>query len=1135
MKRLTKSSATPTTLFNQITLRGRRPVWCVALAVVAFASLRFFIGGSASDTSTHGVAASSKSAPHTVAQARDAYGQLPLSFEANRGQAGEAVNFLARGAGYTLALSPKEAVFALVHRADKRSLSGESSTSRRDDSGAAIRGERGADASNAPRSEPPTVLRMSLVGASEGARVEGLNELEGKVNYLIGNDPAQWRTNIPTFGRVRYAEVYPGIDVVYYGNQKQLEYDFVVAPGRDALAIKLRFEGADKVEVNAAGDLLLTLGESTMRQPKPMLYQEVAGGRRAVDGGYVVGPDGRVGFTVGEYDAQQTLVIDPVLSYSTYLGGSDVDEGNDIAVDSAGNAYICGITNSTNFPTANAIQGTFNPPIDPTLVSRDGFVTKLNAAGTALVYSTYLGGDRDDRCNKIAVDASGNAYVAGETGSSNFPTANAFQGTYGGGLSDGYIAKLNAAGTAFVYSTYLGGDVFDAAHALTIDSAGSVYVTGRTTSANFPTVNPIQGTYSGGPGADAFVTKFNAAGSAIVYSTYLGGNAGNGGGFTAGFSIAVDSAGSAYVTGQTRATNFPTANAIQATFGGGSPDGDAFVTKLNAAGTALVYSTYLGGSDNDIGFEIALDSSNNAYVTGVVRSGNFPVANALQSALSGTSDAFVTKLNAAGSAFVYSTYLGGTSDDSGNGIAVGSSGNAYVTGGTSSTNFPLLNPTQGASGGGVDAFVTRLNTAGSALVFSTYLGGSGTDAALDIALDSVGSMYITGRTSSTNLPTASPVQSTNGGGATDVFVSKLSETPPTPTIGLSQSSYSVGEAGVFVSINVVRAGDISQPATVSYTTSDTSGLNECSTVTGIASSRCDYSFTVGRLSFAAGEQSKTVTVSIVDDSYAEGAESFTFALSNPTGAGLSATATATVTITDNEAANGANPIDGVDFFIRQHYLDFLSREPEPGGFAGWKNVLNNCGTSVPQPCDRIEVSSGFFRSEEFQVRGYFIYRFYTVLGRIPLFTEFMTDFAKVSGFLTAQQLEANKAAFVTEFMARSEFQTKYGSLTDPTAYVDALLQTVGLPNHPSRSAWITGLTNATMTRGQVLRALIESQELYLKYYSEAFVVMQYFGYLRRNPDSMYLQWIQTLNQTGDYRTMINGFLNSTEYRKRFGP
>ncbi|MGB9177925.1 MAG: SBBP repeat-containing protein, partial [Pyrinomonadaceae bacterium] len=619
--------------------------------------------------------------PLTPAQAREAYGQIELSFEANRGQTDESVNFLARGAGYTLFLKPTEAVFVMARQSK----------------------------------EAAAVLRMKLVGSDERAAVESSDELAGKVNYFIGNDPAKWQTETETFGRVRYREVYRGIDVVYYGNQRQLEYDFRIAPGSDARALKLEFEGADKVEVDAAGDLLLTLGESLIRQPKPVLYQESASGRRAVEGGYTVDANGRVGFSVGEYDAQNTLVIDPVLTYSTYLGGNDTDEGNDIALDSAGNAYICGVTNSTNFPTANAIQGTFSPPLDPTLVSRDGFVTKLNAAGTALVYSTYLGGNKDDLCYKIAVDASGNAYVAGETGSANFPTANAIQGTYGGGFKDAFITKINSAGSAFVYSTYLGGTIFDAAQAITIDSTNNVYITGRSTSPDYPVVNPIQGVYSGGPGADAIVTKINAAGTALVYSTYLGGSGGNG--FTAGFSIKVDSTGNAYVTGQTRATNFPTANAIQATFGGGFPDGDAFVSKLNTAGSALVYSTYLGGSDNDIGFEIALDSVGSAHVAGVTRSANFPTANAFQSTLKGTSDAFVTKFNAAGTAFNYSTYLGGTTDDSGNSIALDSAGNAYVAGGTSSTDFPVVNPTQATSGGGVtEAFVTKLNPAGSSLI-----------------------------------------------------------------------------------------------------------------------------------------------------------------------------------------------------------------------------------------------------------------------------------------------------------------------------------------------------------------------------------------------------------------------------------
>ncbi|MBA2734544.1 MAG: DUF4214 domain-containing protein [Acidobacteria bacterium] len=361
-------------------------------------------------------------------------------------------------------------------------------------------------------------------------------------------------------------------------------------------------------------------------------------------------------------------------------------------------------------------------------------------------------------------------------------------------------------------------------------------------------------------------------------------------------------------------------------------------------------------------------------------------------------------------------------------------------------------------------------------------------------------------------------------------------TPTPATLQLSQSGYSVGEGGVFLSINVLRSGDTSQPATVSYATSDTSGLNDCSTVTGKASARCDYTTSLGKLTFAAGEQSKTVNVSIVDDSYAEGTETFTFSLSNPTNATLGTSSLATITITDNDQTTGANPLNGVDFFIRQHYLDFLGREPEPAGLQGWRNTLNNCPQGSTA-CDRIEVSSGFFRSEEFQTRGYFIYRFYSAsLGRIPRYNECIPDFAQVMGFLSPEQLEANKVSFIADFMARGEFRNRYDALTDPTAYVDALLQTAGLQNHPSRGTWIAALTNQSMTRAQVLRALVESTEVYQKYYNEAFVVMQYFGYLRRDPDILYLNWIQTLNQNGgDYRTMINGFLNSDEYRKRFGP
>jgi hypothetical protein len=322
---------------------------------------------------------------------------------------------------------------------------------------------------------------------------------------------------------------------------------------------------------------------------------------------------------------------------------------------------------------------------------------------------------------------------------------------------------------------------------------------------------------------------------------------------------------------------------------------------------------------------------------------------------------------------------------------------------------------------------------------------------------------------------------------------------------------------------------------VDYATSDQSGLTPCSTVSGLASQRCDYSMSVGTLHFAAGESTKTISIPIVDDSYDEGGnETFAITLSNPVGAGIAAPASATITITGNEAANGSNPLTGSPFFVRQQYIDFLGREPDPAGFQGWLNRLNNCAQG-DNSCDRISVSSGFLRSAEFQERGYFIFRFYAAgLGRNPSYAEFMPDLAKVSGFLSDAQLEANKAAFVQEFMTRTEYVNRYGSLNN-AAYVDALLQAAALPNHPLRGAWIDLLNNNTATRAQVLRAFVESKEVYDKYYNQAFVVMQYFGYLRRDPDALYAQWIQTLNQTGDYRALVSGFLNANEFVLRFGP
>ena len=675
-------------------------------------------------------------------QLRASYGQMPLSFEANRGQAGDSADYLARGSAYTLRLQATRASFQLGNGKDS------------------------------------AALHMQVIGGDPNAQPEELNELEGKVNYFVGSDPARWRQNIPTYGRVRYREVYRGIDLVYYGNQRQLEYDFNVGPGEDPETIKLRFEGADKVTVDAAnGDLLVVLGEAILRQPKPMVYQEVEGERRSVQGGYKVAANGEVGFEIGDYDKARTLVIDPTLVYSTYLGGGFGDGGQAIAVDSAGNVYVAGTTLATNFPTVNPVQATNHG-------STEGFVTKINPAGTALVYSTYLGGTDADGVSGIAVDSAGNVYLTGLTQSTNFPTANAIQATFGG-AQDAYVTKLNAAGSALVYSTYLGGNNGEAGYGIAVDAARNVYTTGYTSSDNFPTANPLQATLGGG--GDAYVTKINAAGSAFVYSTYLGGSTGS----ESGRSIKVDAAGNVYLAGNTGSTDFPTANPIQATNAGpASFPQDAFVTKINAAGTALVYSTYLGGRGFENGSSIAIDPAGNAYVTGYTQSTNFPTANAIQPAKGSNSsttsnrDAFVTKINPAGSAFVYSTYLGGTTSQTGYAIAADESGNAYVAGETSSaSSFPLVNAIQCTLKGQQDAFLTKLNPAGSAFLYSTYLGGSDYDSVIAIAVDSSQNAYLAGTTYSSDFPTLNPIQS----GHATAFVTKLNDAVspdtcvPTPT------------------------------------------------------------------------------------------------------------------------------------------------------------------------------------------------------------------------------------------------------------------------------------------------------------------------------------------------------------------
>ena len=719
-----------------------------------------------------------------------AFGELPLSFEANHGQTDASVDFLARGQGYGMFLRPTEAVVIL------KEPSGKPATEPKNKSKSGVK-----------INAPVRVMRMKLSGARPTSTAEGLDELPGKVSYFIGNDSAKWKKSISTYGRVRYKEVYPGIDLIYYGNQQQLEYDFVLAPGARASEIALQFEGVDKVEVDASGDLLLKTGQNTVLLRKPIIHQDIADKHRIVHGRYVIRGEKRVGFLVGEYDTRAALIIDPTLVYSTYLGGSYYDQVDGIAVDAAGNTYIGGATGSTNFPTANPIQS-FAGGDD------DAFVAKINASGTALLYSTYLGGGSVDAVNGIAVDSSGNAYVAGATNSTDFPTVNAIQSTAGGGY-DVFVSKINSSGTALIYSTYLGGGSDDSAYGIAVDSSGNAYVAGNTSSTNFPTVNAIQGTAGGS--SDAFVAKINTSGTALLYSTYLGGA-----NYDIANGIAVDSFGNAYVAGYTNSTNFPTANAIQSTTGGGY---DAFVAKINTSGTTLLYSTYLGGGSSDSANAIAVDSSGNAYVAGNTSSTNFPTVNAIQSTTGGSSDAFVAKINASGTALLYSTYLGGANYEAAYGIAVDSSGNAYVAGVTGSTNFPTVNAIQSTAGGSYDAFIAKINASGFALLYSTYLGGAGYDQALAVAVDSSDNAYVAGYTNSTDFPTANAIQTTTGG-LYDAFVSKIAA--PVQLVSVA-SAKTHGSAGTFnIDLPLTGAPGIecrSGGASGNYTMVFTFGLN----------------------------------------------------------------------------------------------------------------------------------------------------------------------------------------------------------------------------------------------------------------------------------------------------------------------
>ena len=657
---------------------------------------------------------------------------MPMIFEINRGQADEDVRFIGRGAGFGILLKSNEAVLSLNAPAESTQAD-----DRKDEIGNCFTSQ----------------LRMRMEGAAHNATIRGEGPQATRANYYLGRDRSKWISNIETYSRVSYSNVYPGIDLTFYGNPPELEYDFTVAAGGDPRNIRLSFEGANEVSLDAEGALILRSAAGTVTHKRPVAYQQINGSRVEVPAEFNRRDDGGIGFDVGSYDQTLPLVIDPVLVYSTYLGGSAGDVGRGIIVNSIAESFIAGDSFSSNF-LRNA-----------TPTNSDVFLGKVSINGLLLTY-TFFGGSKNDTAAGLSVDAFGNLYIAGTTESPDFPIAHSV-GQSMLGESDAFVVKLTPTGDQFIYSSLIGGSGTESGVSIAGDAAGNAYITGRTSSRDFPIVGPIQATYGGGD-SDAFVAKLVPDGDILSYSTLLGGSgAENNDGKTG---IAVDTAGVAYVVGDTQSSDFPTKNALRSAKSGPASSSDGFVAKINAAGTDFVYSTYLGGNDDDFAHAVAADNSGNAYVTGRTKSTSFTGSSATRPS-SSASDAFVTKLNSAGSSLSYLTFIGGIAgEDSGNAIVVDSGGIAVIAG-SAGDGLAAVNAIQSFSRGGGDVLVARLGPTGT-VIFSTYLGGSNMDTALAVGLDPSGVIHITGFTDSTDLPTVSPLVKTNSG-QRDILIARI--------------------------------------------------------------------------------------------------------------------------------------------------------------------------------------------------------------------------------------------------------------------------------------------------------------------------------------------------------------------------
>jgi len=667
--------------------------------------------------------------------------QKPLVFTENAGQWGKDIHFRAGNNKATVWFKSDE----VIYQQAKTSADGEISeyADLKDHTRPFIYESNKTDLA---------LIKALFVGANTKSVPFGDDLLEYQCNFFLGNNPDRWRSSVRNFGEITYPEIYPGIDIKYYNNGREMEYDFIVAPGADYTAINIRYEGAVSLNVNMDGALEIETELGRIVEKLPQIYQLVNGQRHLLQGSYRESGENTFSFEIDDsYDPQNPLIIDPVIIYSTYLGGSGQEYAVDIILDNSGNAYITGKTGSADFP----IQGQYQTD----QAGSDIYISKLNSTGDGLLYSTYLGGGDDDIGYGLALDGNGDIYITGKTSSTDFPTLNPYQTDQPG--IDVVAAKLDNTGSTLIYSTYVGGSDFDWPSGIAVDGSGNAYISGGTYSTDFPT----QGAYqTDQPGSDGFVVKLNSSGTGLVYGTYLGGD-----NFDKTSAIVIDTGNCAYITGHTGSTDYPTQGAYQTDQG----IWDAFVTKINSTGSGLVYSTYLGGAAMDVGYGIVVDIDCNAYITGYTGSSDFPILGEYQTDQDGD-DIFVTKLDPDGDALVFSTYLGGSEGtEEGWDIAIDDDQNVSVTGWTNSTDFPVAGGDYQECMGTVDVFVTKFVSAGDSLIYSTCLVGTGDDRGYGIVSDPDGYVFVTGQTASTDFPTVNPYQGDQGD--SDAFVAKLVE------------------------------------------------------------------------------------------------------------------------------------------------------------------------------------------------------------------------------------------------------------------------------------------------------------------------------------------------------------------------